>query len=107
MNSGINVSVNPSPKRANATFEGPTDWSRCHSSRIRIDGTAATIRSGIGLLLPMPLLIVAAVPSILILLLWQRDQSVGPSNVAFALFGLGFTLTLIPEFIYLIDIFNS
>jgi YYY domain-containing protein len=60
-----------------------------------------------GLLLPMPLLIVAGIPVILILLLWQRDHTVSASNVAFALFGIGFMLTLIPEFLYLIDIYNN
>ncbi len=60
-----------------------------------------------GVLWPMPLLVIAGVPMFLILLLWQRDGSVNPSNVAFALFGMGFMLTLVPEFLYLIDVFNS
>jgi len=60
-----------------------------------------------GLLWPMPLLVIAGVPIVLIVLLWQRDGGVNASNVAFALFGMGFMLTLVPEFLYLIDVFNS
>ncbi|MBA3276097.1 MAG: hypothetical protein H0T72_09895 [Chloroflexia bacterium] len=60
-----------------------------------------------GVLWPMPLLILAGVPVALILLLWQRDSRLNPSNVAFGLFGLGFMLTLVPEFLYLIDVYNN
>jgi YYY domain-containing protein len=60
-----------------------------------------------GLLMPVPLLILAGLPFVLILLLWQRDHSVTASNVALALFGMGFVLTLIPEFLYLLDVFNN
>ncbi len=60
-----------------------------------------------GVVWPMPLLILAGLPVALIVLLWQRDSRLNASNVAFALFGMGFMLTLVPEFLYLIDVFNS
>lgn len=60
-----------------------------------------------GLLWPLPLLVLAGVPLTLILLLWQRDGSVNPSNVAFGLFGMGFMLTLVPEFVYLLDVYTN
>ena len=68
---------------------------------------AAALFGIVGLLAPMPLLILAGIPIALILLLWHRDREVSAANVALALAAMGLTLTLIPEFIYLIDIFNS
>jgi len=74
---------------------------------IRITLGVAGVFGLAGLLMPMPPLILAGIPIALILLIWHRDPQVTASNVALALFGMGFMLTLIPEFIYLIDIFNS
>lgn len=61
----------------------------------------------IGLLVPVPMLLLAGLPVVLVLLLWQRNATLSPGNVALGLFGLGFALTLIPEFVYLSDIFNN
>jgi YYY domain-containing protein len=60
-----------------------------------------------GLLMSMPLLLLAAVPLLLITWLLMRDPSVSPANAALTLFGVGFALTLVPEFFYLLDIFNN
>jgi uncharacterized membrane protein len=60
-----------------------------------------------GLLVPMPLLLLAGLPIVIILFLWQRDSSLSAANVALALFAAGFMLTIIPEFVYLLDVFNS
>lgn len=60
-----------------------------------------------GLLVPMPLLLLAGLPIVAILFLWQRDSSLSAANVALALFAAGFMLTIIPEFIYLLDVYNS
>lgn len=61
----------------------------------------------LGLLVPMPLLLLAGVPIVIILHLWQRDSSLSAANVALVLFAAGFMLTIIPEFVYLLDVFNS
>ncbi len=86
-------------------------WNRRHlphdPSVTKVTLGIAVVFGLAGLLWPMPLLILAGVPIILLLLLWQRDTSVNPSNVAFALFGMGFMLTLVPDFLYLIDVYNN
>jgi uncharacterized membrane protein len=61
----------------------------------------------LGLLIPMPLLLLAGLPIVAIIALWQRNPTPNAANVALALFGFGFMLTLVPEFVYLLDIFNS
>jgi YYY domain-containing protein len=61
----------------------------------------------LGLLVPMPLLLLAGLPIVVILHLWQRDSSLNPTNVALTLFAAGFMLTIIPEIVYLLDVFNS
>lgn len=58
------------------------------------------------ILLPMPLLALCGLPIVAILLLWERDSSLSPANVALALFGIAFALTLVPEFVFLLDIFG-
>jgi uncharacterized membrane protein len=69
---------------------------------------AVSVATGLaGLLLPMPLLLMAAVPLGLVVLLVLRDARVTPANVALTLFAVGFALTLIPEFFYLLDVFNN
>ncbi len=60
-----------------------------------------------GLLVPVPLLAICGLPIVLILLLWERDASLSPANVALALFAVGFGLVLIPEFVFLLDIFGA
>jgi YYY domain-containing protein len=60
-----------------------------------------------GLLIPAPVLVAAGLPVIAILLLYERDHSVSLANVALGLFGLGFALTIIPEFFFLLDIFGN
>ena len=55
----------------------------------------------------MPLLATCGLPLVLILLLWERDASLSPANVALALFAAGFGLVLIPEFVFLLDIFGA
>lgn len=60
-----------------------------------------------GLLAPAPVLVTAGLPIVAILLLFERDRTVSLSNISLGLFGLGFALTLIPEFFFLIDIFNN
>ncbi len=61
----------------------------------------------VGLLMPMPLLVLAAIPVLLILGLFLRDSSVSPANVALLLFAVGFSLTLVTEFVYLRDVFDA
>jgi len=73
-------------------------------------GRVAMVGAGVmllgGLLVPVPLLAICGLPLVLILLLWERDATLGPANVALALFGVAFALTLVPEFVYLLDIFG-
>lgn len=59
------------------------------------------------ILVPMPLLALCGLPIVAILLLWNRDAALTPGNVALALFGAGFALTLLPEFVFLLDIFAA
>ena len=60
-----------------------------------------------GLIAQVPLLIVCGLPIIAIWLLLERDSRLSLVNVSLALFGAGFALNLIPEFFYLIDVFNT
>ncbi|MEJ7839240.1 MAG: DUF2298 domain-containing protein, partial [Thermomicrobiales bacterium] len=60
-----------------------------------------------GLITPAPVLIAAGLPVVAILLLFERDRSISLPNISLGLFGLGFALTLVPEFFFLIDIFNN
>ncbi len=61
----------------------------------------------LGLLVPLPLLLLAGLPIVAMLVVWQRDPRLNAANVALALFGFGFMMTLIPEFVYLLDVYNS
>ncbi|HYI25409.1 MAG TPA: DUF2298 domain-containing protein, partial [Thermomicrobiales bacterium] len=61
----------------------------------------------VGLLMPIPLLILAAIPLVLILGLLLRDASISPANVALCLFAVGMALTLVTEFVYLRDVFDN
>jgi len=73
--------------------------------RVAMAGAAVMLLGG--LLVPVPLLAVCGLPIVLILLLWERDSTLSPANVAFALFAVGFGLTLIPEFVFLLDAFSA
>jgi uncharacterized membrane protein len=74
---------------------------------VRIAMVGATIMVIGGLLVPVPLLVVCGLPTTLILLLWERDSALSAANVALTLFAVGFGLTLIPEFVFLLDAFNA
>ena len=86
-------------------------WRRRERDHDRAIARIAMAGAGImllgGLLVPVPLLAVCGLPIVLILLLWERDASVSPANVALALFAAGFGLVLIPEFVFLLDIFGA
>jgi len=68
--------------------------------------TAAILVLG-AILVPIPLLALCGLPIVAIVLLWDRDASITAANVALALFGIGFALTLVPEFVFLLDIFGA
>lgn len=81
---------------------------REHDSAMLSVGLAGAVVMILGaILLPMPLLAICGLPIIAILLLWERDASLSAANVALALFGLAFALTLVPEFVFLLDIFGA
>lgn len=68
---------------------------------------AGVVFTIIGLIAPASLLLVCGLPIIAIWMLFDRDRSLSLSNVALSLFGVGFSLALIPEFFFLLDVFNS
>ncbi|MDQ3539591.1 MAG: DUF2298 domain-containing protein, partial [Chloroflexota bacterium] len=69
---------------------------RAHDSAILGVGLAGAVIMILGaILLPMPLLALCGLPIVGILLLWERDASLSPANVALALFGIAFALTLL------------
>jgi YYY domain-containing protein len=59
------------------------------------------------LLIPAPVVALAGLPIVAVIILIQRDPRLTASNVALALFGFGFAITILPEFFYLADIFNN
>ena len=88
-------------------------WNRRHTEVIvdalnqKMALAAAVILIFGSLLIPAPVLALAGLPIVAIVVLIQRDPKIAASNVAFGLFGIGFVLTIIPEFFYLSDIFNT
>lgn len=88
-------------------------WNRRHSD-VEIDSVnqkmalaAAVILIFGSLLIPAPVLALAGLPIVAIVVLIQRDPKLTASNVALGLLGIGFVLTILPEFFYLSDIFNT
>ncbi|MGI8485311.1 MAG: DUF2298 domain-containing protein [Thermomicrobiales bacterium] len=88
-------------------------WNRRHSETV-IDSlnqkmalAAAVILIFGSLLIPAPVLALAGLPIVAIVVLIQRDPKLTAANVSFGLFGIGFMLTILPEFFYLSDIFNN
>lgn len=61
----------------------------------------------LGVLMPVPLLLTVGLPIVAIIAVWQRDATLNAANVTLTLFGCAFMLTLVPEFVYLLDVFNS
>lgn len=79
-----------------------------HDSMVLAAGLGGAVILILGaILLPMPLLALCGLPIVAILLLWERDTSLSAANVALALFGAAFALTLVPEFVFLLDIFGA
>jgi YYY domain-containing protein len=68
---------------------------------------AGVVLTIVGLIAPVALLIVCGLPIIAICLLFERDSRLTLPNVTLGLFGIGFALTLIPEFFFLLDVFGS
>ncbi|MDP8907960.1 MAG: DUF2298 domain-containing protein, partial [Chloroflexota bacterium] len=59
------------------------------------------------LLLPAPLLLLCGVPLVVIMILIDRDARFSLGNVALCLFAVAFGLSLVPEFLYILDIFSN
>jgi YYY domain-containing protein len=74
---------------------------------IRLVLVAATLVAIVGILIPRPLLILAGIPVLIVILLWHKDHSVSAANIALALYATGLSLTIVPEFIYLVDVYNN
>lgn len=86
-------------------------WNRRHAAIDSVSqktaiGAAVILILG-ALLIPAPVVALAGLPIVAVIILIQRDPRLTASNVALALFGFGFAITILPEFFYLADIFNN
>ncbi|MBA3643010.1 MAG: DUF2298 domain-containing protein, partial [Chloroflexia bacterium] len=90
---------------------GTALWSRRARSADPMTTRAALVGGAIlllgALLIPAPLLLLCGLPLIAIVLLIDRDGRFSLANVALGLFAVAFALTLIPEFLYVLDIFGQ
>jgi len=86
-------------------------WNRRHADIDSLGqktaiGAAVILILG-ALLIPAPVLALVGLPIVAAVVLVQRDPRLTASNVALGLFGIGFAITILPEFFYLADIFNN
>ncbi|MGN6030063.1 MAG: DUF2298 domain-containing protein [Thermomicrobiales bacterium] len=94
-----------------AILVGLEFWNRRHAKTDPLETKfaigAAVLVLFAGLLIPMPVLTLCGLIIVAAVVLIQRDPRVTAANAALALFAVGSLISIIPEFVYLGDIYGS